>query len=139
MLGFSIFGLLVIYGCIVVFFRSAINKKSFRQYRHETPLIKRLLLISMQSYVKNKYSKREHATIRYPAILKWYCMIFHLLFALFLMECMLVLLFLFQLVGQQYVNTIFAVFVAACFTFLCSFAVVELITNKKYHRSRYRK
>ena len=116
----------------------ALSKKERKEYLLSTSPIDRWFFWSAPKYVKDKYNKFEKRNIPYIIILKVYrtlTVTLHLLLVIFLI---IMVLTFFAIIPTEAIDFLCGIYLVFSVLVLIVLFVIELSTNKRYHRSRYK-
>ncbi|MBQ3147556.1 MAG: hypothetical protein IJB91_07515 [Oscillospiraceae bacterium] len=136
---FSLVILLVVRGLMSIFVQLSMSKKERKQYRTSAGIIDRWFLWSIPHYVKDRYSRYEKRVIHYTMIVPICRMISITLTVLFLTELVAILLNQLGFLALKYAEIVCIVYFVVGFVSFCIVAAIEFFTNRRYHRSRYKK
>ena len=137
LLVFSFIALLIIRGYIGAVFRLCLSKKERKTYIRENSFIKRWFLLNT-TLVKDKYSKREKRIIKHTTIIQTYRTFNIIIHILFLLLLVFTMLYASKRINAEIINHMYIVYFCVCLLVIILFAIVDLLTNRNYHRSRYK-
>lgn len=87
--------------------------------------------------MKDKYSKSEKKIIRYSSIAKAYQAINLAIHMALAIELVFISCYALRLVEEYLFNRVCIAYFVVAFLLFAILAMIELMTNSKYHRSRY--
>lgn len=135
---FSAAALLIIWGIMGSELYLCMSKKARKAYKKEVSFIERWFFWSAPQKVKDKDSKYEKQIIRYPDIIAFYRFLNAVLHLMFAVELMVVAAVTLGWLKELIWNAVCQIYLLMCVLILVLLAITNFITNKRYHRSRYK-
>ena len=129
--------LLVVRGYMGLIVRTTLSKNERKKYKDETSFVNRWFLWSTHRFVKDRYSKYEKRTIRHSSIVCVYRMLNAILHILLIITIVVAVCNYYNALPSRIFNYTcwcYIVFLLFSFTLL---AIIELVSNRKYHKKRY--
>ena len=134
---FSIGILLILRGYMSAGIRACQTKKNWKLYVANVSIVDRWLIWTAPKIMKDKYSKSEKKIIRYSSIAKAYQAINLAIHIALTIELVFISCYALRLVEEYLFNRVCIAYFVVAFLLFAILAMIELMTNSKYHRSRY--
>ena len=133
---FAAFSVFALRGWMALFVRSAMSKSERKRYRQDCSALNRWFFISAHDFLKDKYSKSEGKVIQYSRIVRGFRVINILLHAAFAITAAAMLLHLSD-ADDRALKVFSLTYLALWGGAVSTLGVIETLTRRKYHRSRY--
>ena len=134
---FSIGILLILRGYMSAGIRACQTKKNWKLYVANVSIVDRWFFWTAPKIMKDKYSKSEKKIIRYSSIAKAYQAINLAIHMALAIELVFISCYALRLVEEYLFNRVCIAYFVVAFLLFAILAMIELMTNSKYHRSRY--
>ncbi len=134
---FSIGILLILRGYMSAGIRACQTRKDWKLYDANMPVIDRWFFWTVPKIMKDKYSKSDKKIICYSAIAKAYQVINLAIHIALTIELVFISCYALRLVEEYLFNRVCIAYFVVAFLLFAILAMIELMTNSKYHRSRY--
>ena len=134
---FSIGILLILRGYMSAGIRACQTKKNWKLYVANVSIVDRWFFWTAPKIMKDKYSKSEKKIIRYSSIAKAYQAINLAIHMALAIELVFAFCYALRLVEEYLFNRVCIAYFVVAFLLFAILAMIELMTNSKYHRSRY--
>lgn len=117
--------------------RACQTKKNWKLYVANVSIVDRWFFWTAPKIMKDKYSKSEKKIIRYSSIAKAYQAINLAIHMALAIELVFISCYALRLVEEYLFNRVCIAYFVVAFLLFAILAMIELMTNSKYHRSRY--